>query len=883
MWRRRHALKQLDEDIRDHIERETEQNVERGMSPEAARRQALLTFGNPVLAKEDTRAVWAWLWLEQLVRDAQYALRTMRRSPGFAAAAVLTLGVGIGGTTAVFSVVDVLFLRAPEGVTEPDQVRRMFVGRNAGAMQSPTGTGGMWPDSATVKVGSHAFASVAAYQRPRLVDLGRGESAARVRASVVSGDFFGVLRVRPERGRLLGADDDGGPGALPVAVVSHAFWQNRLGGTDDALGKAVLVNGRPIQVVGVTQRGFQGIDADAVDVWVPASVAVYGGLQAEESWRSGDSIDAQTRHIARLHSRDDEGRAASEASAALARAADGNAALDPTPEVLLRPMVLAAVPGRAWAVDLSLWLLIAAGLVLVISCANVAHLLLVRGVTRQREIAMRLSLGASGWRVARQQLTESAVLALLGGMTGLVAAYLGMALLKQFPLPTAAGHLDGRVLAFSLVLSLFTALAFGVLPALRSIQIDPVRVLKGAHASGAPTSNRTRLALVVLQVSLSFALLVGAALFVRSLGQVFAIRGGVDLNRLLTVQVNFSGETAARSKMYDDFFEQALSRLSAVPGVERAAIVNTPPFEGWGWSVFWRRPGEEKFAKTITYLNLVGPGYFETAGTRLIRGREIQPSDRFGTEPVAVINDAMARLLTDDGNVLGLCVPIMAPRIAKVPCVQVVGVVESQRNSYLSPEAVPMIFRAFAQVPEGIPFNAPMLLVRTPGNSGTHALAVRAALQGLRPDLPYVSVAPLAERLRPALQPVQLGATLFSLFGLLAVFLSAVGLHAVLGYFVAERTAEVGIRRALGAPATAVVWLVVRQSLVPVVLGLAIGLGAALVGGRGLRAQLFGIGPHDATSILGAALCLIVIAAVATLLPVWRAIRIDPLLALRLD
>ena len=353
--------------------------------------------------------------------------------------------------------------------------------------------------------------------------------------------------------------------------------------------------------------------------------------------------------------------------------------------------------------------------------------------------------------------------------------------------------------------------------------------------------------------------------------------------RLLTVEVNLTADDAGArpaSRPYDEFFPLAMSRLSTVAGVERVAMVYTPPFEGWGWAASWRVPGQEAYREIRTYLNVIGPGYFETAGTRLLRGRTIESSDGPGTEPVAVVNEALARLLVDDAGAVGRCLDVFAPGIDSAPCLRIVGVVESQRNSFLDPEPVPMIFRPAAQVPQGLPYHAPMLLVRTTDDAGRRVTSIHTALQGLRADLPYVSVTPLAEQLREV-RPFQLGARLFTLFGTLALLLSAIGLYAVLGYFVAERTAEIGIRRALGAPARSVVRLVVRQSLVPVALGLIIGSGGAAIGGRAVASSLFGIGPHDPISLAVAAGCLAVAAALATVLPVWRAIRIDPIVALQ--
>ena len=821
--------------------------------------------------------------IENLVRDVRYALRTLRRSPAFTAAVVVTLGLGIGGTTAVFSVVDALFLRPPDGVNDPGSLRRVFVGRDAGNIRAPDGTAGMWSDAQSIRDGSRGFAGIAAYQSPRLIDIGRGESAARIRASLVSADFFPVLGVRPAFGRLFGPEENEEAGAHSVAILSHAAWQSRFGGADDVVGRTVLINNRPMQIVGITPRHFHGIDSEAVDLWLPAGIAVYLGLESDRSWRTSAALSSATRHVGRLRSVADEDRAASDASAALARAAEVTPALDSTPQVVLRPIVLAALPGLSWALDLSLWLLIAAGLVLVISSANVANLLLARGVTRQREFAMRLSLGAGGWRLARQQLTESVALAVLGGAVGVLVAFYGVAVLQQFPLPPGAGRIDGRLLGFSLVLSLLTALAFGVLPALRSIRIDPLQTLKGTQTPRGLARSRTRVALVMLQVSLSFALLVGAALFVRSLWQVSAIRGGVDLDRLLTVEVDLRSDGAPQSvEPYHPFFELASARLAGMPTVERVAVVYTPPFEGWGWSALWRLPGETRYRNVRTYLNVIGPEYFETAGTRLLRGRTIQPSDALGGELVAVVNDALARHVADDGNAVGRCVEIWSPGFDRVPCVHIVGVVESQRDAYLDPEPVAMIFRALAQAPQGVPNQSPMLLVRTRDTAAAQTQTVRAALQGLRSDLPYVHVAPLAERLGE-LQPFQVGATLFMLFAVLALLLAAVGLYAVLGYFIAERTGEVAIRRALGAPARAVMQLVVRQSLNPVAAGLFVGVGVALGGARVLESRLYGIDPHDPLSLAAAAAFLIAVAALATVVPMRRAIRIDPMVALRRD
>jgi len=880
LWKSR-SERDLDDELAQYMEAAHEAQVAAGLTGDEASRAARLAVGNIDAAKETIRDVGWESRVESVWRDVRHALRLMRKVPGFSAAVVVTLGLGIGGTTAVFSVVDALFWRAPDGVSEPALVRRVFVKRDAGGMQSPDGTGGLWPDSKIVRDGGRAFAGIAAFVMPQDVSLGRGESATSASASVVSADFFEVIGSQPALGRYFVAADDEVPGASPSVVIGYSMWQSRFGGSANVLGQSLLVNNHSLQIIGVATRGFRGIDADVVDLWLPSGMARSVGLESSETWRTASRMSGMTRHVARLWPVAEADRATAEASAALAHAAEGDPGLDPTPEVVLYPIVLSALPGPSWVVDLSLWLLIAAGLVLVISCANVANLLLARGVTRRRELAMRLSLGAGAGRIARQQLTESLVLGLFGGGAGLAIAWLGIAAMQQFPLPPTAGQLDGRLLAFSLVLSLVTICAFGVLPALRSIRIDPVKELKGASSPGAPKGQRTRLTLVTVQVALSFALLVGAGLFVRSAGQVSSVQGGADLHRLLTVEVNLSGSHGQESP-YNEFFQLASSRLSTLPGVESAALIHTPPFSRWGFSALWRLPEHNEYQVGGT-VNVTGAGYFETAGTRLLQGRTIQASDGPGGEPIAVVNEAMAELLADDGNALGLCVAIRALYLARMPCVHVVGIVESQRNDYLNPTPAPIVFLPEPQVPAVFPRSEMMLIVRTNGEATTRRGSVQAALQALRDDLPYVAVEPLAKRLEDQLRPMHLGAMLFSLFGVLALLLSAVGLAGVLGYFVAERTSEVGIRRALGAPASSVVRLVLRQGSVPVGVGLAIGLGLAVIGARILESRLFGIGPHDPVAFVSAAVFLLLLAALATTLPIIRALRIDPMVALRQD
>ena len=872
------AEQELDDELREYLETAAEQKMSSGMSRDAAVRAARVEIGSVEAVKDRVRDVGWDSVVESVWQDVRFASRMLRKQPAFTAAAVATLALGIGGTTAIFSVVDALFLRAPDGVSDARSVRRLYISRDAGQLMSTGGGPGSWIDYVAMRDSGPALAGIAAYLPPELVDLGRGTEAEQVRASVVSHDFLQVLGIRPALGRFFVAADDGVPGAHPVTVVSHTLWQTRFGGAADTIGRTLLVNGVLLEIIGVTQKSFAGIEADAIDVWLPSSMAGPLGLNdADGDWRNGLFLHA--RYVARLAPGAEDSTAGRQAAEAL-RLRAAHESLDPTPEVLMSPIALAAGPGSSRTVDLWLWLVLAAAVVLLIACANVANLLLARAITRRRELAIRLSLGAGAWRVARQHLTESGVLALLGGVAGVVVAYWAMGLMHQFPLPPSAGRLDARLLAFALGASLLTGLLFGILPAIRAVQVDPGHALKDSRAVGALRRNHTRRALVVLQIALSLALLVGAGLLVRSLRNVNAIRSGVDVDRALIARVDLQ-RVHYTPEARDSFYESALARLSNLPAVERAAIIHLEPFSGGTPVAFWAKPGESTLQQAVAILALAGPGYFEAAGTRLLRGRTFEATDRRGAEPVAVVNDAMARLIAPDGNVVGLCVPFDR-QVRRGGCTHVVGVVESQGRYYLDDEPQRLVFLAWAQSQNAVQFGRPSLIVRT-RNPTRDAMAVRVALQSLRSDLPFVSVTPLADSIRGDILPFRLGATLFSLFGALALVLAAVGLYGVLGYFVVERAPEIGIRRSLGAPVGSVVRLVMRQGMVPVGVGLALGLAAAFAGTRYLASLLFGVEARDPVSFVGAVAFLVCVALLATLLPAWRAARIDPMTALRQD
>jgi predicted permease len=492
LLRRRQIDADLDDELRQYVEAATEEHVRAGRDEREARRRALAAVGSTAAVKDRVRDVGWESVVDSVWQDVRFAVRTLRKSPAFTAAVVATLGLGIGGTTAIFSVVNALFLQAPDGVSEPSSLRRVYIRRDAGSMQSPDGGPGFWTDYETMRASAPAFAAIGAYVPPQLVTLGLGADAAQVRATVVSHDFFETLGVRPARGRLFDAADDR-PGGPPVVLISHALWQERFGAARDIIGASVRVNGQVVEVGGVTAKGFTGIDQDRIDVWIPPSLAApfdFLSSTAGEGWRS---TVLGIEYVARLAPNVADAAAVAQATAALRHAEEVQPPstreqmdLDPTPEVLTKPLTLAGALGGAEARSVSLWVMLASLLALAAACANAANLLLARALARRREIGVRLSIGASAARVVRQQLTESFVLALVGGAAGVVVALGAMGLMRQFPLPPSAERIDGPVLVFALAVSLLTGVVFGIFPAVRAARIDPVRALAGApHRRGA--------------------------------------------------------------------------------------------------------------------------------------------------------------------------------------------------------------------------------------------------------------------------------------------------------------------------------------------------------------------------------------------------------------
>jgi predicted permease len=881
LLRRDEVERELDEELRFHLDMQTEENIRRGMDPAEARRQARVAFGGVEGHKEASRDTRALRWLHDAARDARFGWRSLRRSPGFATAAVLTIALGIGANTAIFGVADALFLRTPPGVRDADSVVRLYIARDEGNIQAPGGGPGSYVDFRAIRARATGMADVAAFFGPREVDLDRGERARRVQASVVTGNFFSLLGVSPQRGRFFLAGEDSTAGAHPVAVVSHRFWRSHLGGDAAVLGRTLLLNNRHLTVIGVAEAGFEGIGTEPVDVWVTTAMAAPLGLMGGSAdWREQPFM-LMVDFVARLAPGSTREAVAASAGVALARAASASPGLDPTPHVLTGTLAPAGRPESMPAARLALWLLVVTGLVLVVACANVANLLLSRGAARRRETAIRRSVGAGRGRLVRQHLAESLVLSALGGALGVLLAMWGAGVASRFPLPPAAGHVNTRSLLFALALTAATALLFGLAPALQALRSDTAGGLRDAAGGAGPAGRRVRSALVGVQVALAVILLAGAGLFVRSLRAATAVDPGVDVDRILLVSVDLK-KAGYGAPDREAFLERARERLRALPGVEAVGVAHFPPLPRSGYVPQLEVRGVDTLRiDDGPYINLAAPGYFRTVGTRVLHGRDFVPADRTG-EPAAVVNEAFARVIDPDGNALGACLHVQE-QVRDGGCTRVVGVVENQRRYFLDEKVPPSYFLLRDRDPDAVAWGAPSLVVRTRGEPGAQAGAVRAALQSLDPRLPFVSAEPLASVIGPELLPFRLGASLFTLFGALALALAAVGLYGCLGYFVAERRPEIGIRRSLGAGEGHVVRLVLREGFVPVAVGVAAGLAVALAGARLLESLLFGIGARDPVSFTVAALFAAGVALSASWLPARRAAGVDPMVALRAE
>lgn len=809
--------------------------------------------------------------------DLRFALRQLGKSPGLAAVTLLSLALGIAGTTLMFEVLNELLLQPTSGVRDPDEVARLYIVRTEGVVQTPDGGPGSYVDLQSLRNGTRGVETVAAFLPPQEYDYGFGADARRVRGQPVSGEFFPLLGVVPAQGRLLDVEDDNPAGARKSVVLSYNFWRRHFGADSGVAGRTMLLDGETFSVVGVASPEFIGIDEEPVDLWTPLGTAV-GGLRERADV-------ALLQFLTRTSPGTDQRQVGLSAETALAASAGSYPDLDSSPKVFLGPLNAARGPHPSGAARLALGLWLATAMLLLIACANVANLLLARAATRHREFAVRRALGAGESRIVKQLLTEALLLALGGGTLGLILAVAAGSLVRKVPELQSIPWIDPWVIGFAFLVSLTTGLLFGLAPAIQRTRPRVVVPLNETQTQPRPGGGRVPTALVTGQVALAVVLLLGAGVFLRTLQKVVTIESGMDIERLVLASLDL------RSSGYEPeeaaaFYGRALERLRALPGVEAASLVMPLPLsgQGWGVSVTGAPGGEPIQVAEGPYSFTVAGDFFRTAGIRLLQGRPLTEEDRRGAEPVAVVSEHLARSLAHGGDVVGTCVPVGWEQKESGACTRIVGVAADVRHRYLASDPAAYVYRPAAQKPfaEGPSLFMPHFLVRTTTDPGPSLGPVRSALEGLAQDLPYVEVQRMESFVGASvIRPFRIAARLLTLFGSLALLLAAIGLYGTLSHFVAARTREVGVRIALGANRLGVVRLVVARSMLPVLVGLAFGLAAATAGAQVLDAQMHGLSSRDPLALALVVVTLFVAALLATWLPAHRAARLDPMETLR--
>ena len=866
---------ELEEELRLHHELDAMQQGD----PQRARRR----FGNRTWYQEETRRM-TWLGTLDVARqDLGTAWRGMRRASGLTAMIALTLTLGIGANAAMFTLLDRLYLRPPAGVTDPATLRRWWVRHFNTQDRVPIYAQALnYPMVRAIGRATGDTAGLAVYTTERLT-LGHALGAPEARGVYASANYFPVLGVRLEAGRpYTGAEDRLGSGAS-VAVVSHAFARDRLGGAAAAVGRTVTIGRAIFTVIGVLDPHFTGLDLQPADIWIPL------GTMQTPSWMQGSWWESPNIYSLRTVQRQRpgvDGRAAAMRATQYLRAT--NRELDRFPDTLMTATTGGIVeaqgpgePGQELVIATRLGGV--AVIVLMIAGANVMNLLLARALRRRREIAVRLALGISRARLVRVLTLESLLVAAIAAACAVPAAAWGGATLRALLLPNitwARPPVDGRVALFTAAVALLAGLVAGVVPALQASRPDLTSALKEGARDGARHGARLRGSLVGIQAAFSVVLLVGAALFVRSLRNVQALDIGYDARRLLFAGARFAeGETPPGATL-NQRMRELEERLAGRPGIEAVARSGLEPMQGFSFVTFYTGADSSSSASLRARTPMVAPvspGFFRAAGVRMLRGPGF--SGAAGDRPTreVVVNEAAASLLWPGRDAMGQCVRFVK---RDQPCHTVVGVVENVRLvRVIEPEAAAQMYLPLGD--SSMPWAGGTLVVRTlPHGEAAASAELRAALRASFPaGEPFVTL--MTKNLEPEYRPWRLGASLFTAFGLLALVVSVVGIYSTVSYTVSQRTHEFGVRIALGARTTDVLRHVVARALRPVAVGAALGVALALAAGRLVASLLYGERPWDPAVLAVVAAALLVAAVPAALGPAWRASRVDPVSALR--
>ena len=892
-WKRRkQADAELDEEVRGYAEMLAEEKVRGGADPREVRRAANMELGGLEQVKEQTREIRAGHFAETLWQDVRYALRMLRKSPGFTAVAVLTLALGIGANTAIFSLIDAVLLRMLP-VRNAEQLVQIGFRSPLSAHVRHFATNPIWEQ---VRDHQSAFSGVIAWF-PNAFDLADGGEVNDIQGIYASGDYFNILGVRRAAGRLISPSDDV-HGCSGVAVLGYSFWQSQYAGAQSAIGSLIRLNGHAFPIIGVVQRGFFG-----TDIGTPFDVAI--PVCAEAIVDGKDSmLDVRNDWWLEMIGRLKPGMTLAQADARMKVLSpqifgavipqESNA----EEQVAFRNYKFVILPGATGAggiYDLREQytrpleiLMFVVGLVLLIACANIASLSLARSAARQKEIAVRLSLGAARGRLIRQVLTESVVLSGAGATVGFFFARWGSVLpvrlvsTNQVPVFLDL-KMDGRVLAFTIAVAVFCGLLFGILPALRSTRVNALFAMKDGQtqATGGRSQSASARWTVAAQVALSLVLLIGTGLFIRTFTNLMTLNAGFDRNNVLMIETNIHNAgilEPARTPLYS----QMLAKLRAIPGVVSAGQCLMEPLSDREWNDDVTVPGYQppSGVEPLVYLNWVTPGYFATMRTPLLSGRTFTQSDSATSTPVVIVNQLLANTYFSGRNPIGKYLSFDDKQMFGGRSLEIVGVVQNAKYKALDQDFLATAYIPLAQagrVDEETAFE-----IRTAMTPGALIPAVRDAMASVNKDA-SLQFTTLKQEADNSVAQEHLMAVLSAFFGGLALLLTAIGLYGVMAYVVTQRTHEIGIRMALGAQQGSILRLVMRDAAIVLAAGIAAGLLGSIWITRLVRQLLFGLTPNDSSTLALAIIVLVAVALVAAYVPARRAMRVDPMVALRYE
>ncbi|HWH51084.1 MAG TPA: ADOP family duplicated permease [Gemmatimonadaceae bacterium] len=829
--------------------------------------------------------------LEALRQDLRYAVRGLRAKPGFTTAVVVTLALGIGANAVMFGIVDRMLFRPPPMLRDPSTAHQVYVFTTYRGQETASN-----PDEYARYIDltrdTRSFSLTAGYAQGSM-SIGVGDAARAMAVGIVSASFFKFFDAPPVLGRYFSAAEDSLPVGQPVAVLGYGYWETAFGRRADVLGSKIQIGSTVYTVIGVAPDGFAGVWPSHPPVaYIP--ITNYAGVRATTfSWLKGKSwwttyswgwmsmLARRKPRVSIAQANADLTHAMRLSYLAEAKEQTGSPPIEQAkPHAIVASVLNERGPNTSSVAKVATWVGGVSIIVLLIACANVANLLLARAFRRRREVAVRLALGVSRGRLLAQLLTESVLLALLGGAAGLVVAQWGGAALRRALMPTSTPATvlrDPRTLLFAAGAALLVGVLTGLAPMLQAARGGATLVddLKSGAREGTYHRSRARIALLVAQAALSVLLLVGAGLFVRSLSKVKSQHLGYDVDPVSLVELNMRG-VQLDSAHTEQLEQRLLAAATAIPGVTHATRSTAIPFESF-WSIGLYVPGIDTVRRLGRFqVDAVSPDYFATYGTRIIRGRGIQAGDTRNAPSIVVVSDGMAKRLWPGRDAIGQCVHLQSNT---APCTTVVGISENIRERDLAGDSATYTYYVSAEQHPG----QPGLAVRTAGPATRYIESIRRALQREMPGASYVSVSPFSDVVGRKTKSWQLGATMFVAFGSLALALAAIGLYSTIAYSVAQRTHEMGVRVALGAQMRDVVSLVVRDGLAISAAGLAIGTAAALGAGRWVGPLLFQESPGDPVVFTVVSLTLIAAALAASLVPAVRAAKVDPQVALRTD